>query len=312
MPAPENLKFIFIIGSTRSGTTWLHRMLAEIPDVATLPQELSLFSRYLAPLKHSYARETGVEGHLAQGLPVLVSPEEFQATLRRATSEIYARVHARRPTAKYILDKRPDYGKHIALIEELLPAPKYVHIIRDGRDVAVSMLNARHTMGGFTADAGTAAADWRDAVTMARTGGRSVGPERYIEVRYEQLVSNTVAELARILDFIGIHAEMHQIERIAHENNSERKLVSFGDASLNKLRSSPGAIWKHRLNLMQRYAVARVAGGLLDELNYSNGNQWVCRTWDVPKLYIFVIIDRMRRSVRSLAAIWKHPFRLWH
>lgn len=298
----------FIIGSTRSGTTWLHRMLAELPGVAALPQELSLFSRYIAPLQRAYEKETGPEAHLKQGLPVLVTPAEFTKTLKRATENIYERILQRNPQANFILDKRPDYGKHIALINSLLPNSKFIHIIRDGRDVVVSMLHAHESMGGaFTADAARAAKDWRESVSMAREGGNAIGPERYIEVRYESLVSNTQMELQRLLKFMNLACEPECVQRIAQEFHSSKKLLSKGDQSLNKLREKPNAIWEKRLSLIQRYMVAEAAGGLLAELGYTKDAKWVCQPETKLRLGLILFRERIRKTLHALVTIWRNP-----
>src|SRR5262245_29129418 len=100
-------QFIFIIGAPRSGTSWVHRMLAEHPQVAAIDHELTVFSRYLAPWARHFAAETQSmnEGKWSQGMPTLFSAEEFEQRMRAFVDDVYTRVQERRPAATHILDK---------------------------------------------------------------------------------------------------------------------------------------------------------------------------------------------------------------
>jgi hypothetical protein len=105
-------------------------------------------------------------------------------------------------------DKTPMYMQYLGLLERLFPTAIYVHLIRDGRDTAVSYLNlppgvATEFWGHPTSAAG-AAAQWAVEIQEARALGRRVGPERYCEVRYEQLVDSTEEVLEEVCSFAGL------------------------------------------------------------------------------------------------------------
>jgi hypothetical protein len=98
-----------------------------------------------------------------------------------------------RPTVRYWGDKNPDYAslEHEGCLEtiaELFPGTRFIHIIRDGRDVVTSLL--RKGWASFD----HAHHIWMTHVEVgAQVGARS--PDRYLEVRYEELVRDDFAQL---------------------------------------------------------------------------------------------------------------------
>ncbi|MEO8588903.1 MAG: sulfotransferase [Flavobacteriales bacterium] len=300
-------QLVFVIGSTRSGTSWLHQMLAEHPSVASLKQELSVFSNYVAPIMRAFEQEDVREKHLNHGLPVVMPRAEFLAGVKLAVAGVYERVLATNPSASHVLDKRPDYGRHIPLIEELVPNARYIHIIRDGRDVAISMRSAGKRVGGFTDDIGIAVREWARSVSMAMRAGSGIGPARYLEVRYEKLMQEPAGELQRIFDFLGLAVDRTRVERIAAEYDSTKKLVSQGDTSLNALRGTSDAIWMSRLTLKERYIIDRMAGALLKQLGYATEDWWVFSASDKRRMWTAMFVQKLRRSVRAVQHIWSNP-----
>ena len=98
-------------------------------------------------------------------------------------------------------DKTPMYMRHLGLIERLFPDAQYVHLIRDGRDAALAFLDmpegvVTRTWAHPRSPAGFAC-EWRTEVRRARDLGRRLGPSRYLEIRYEELVADTGAAVVR-------------------------------------------------------------------------------------------------------------------
>ena len=81
-------------------------------------------------------------------------------------------------------DKTPDYVDHISLLAELFSEARFVHLIRDGRDVALSLVDV--PFGPDTLP--SAATYWADKVRAGGRAGGGVGTQKYLEVRYEELV----------------------------------------------------------------------------------------------------------------------------
>jgi hypothetical protein len=93
-------------------------------------------------------------------------------------------------------DKTPDYARNLPTLHALFPEAKFIHLIRDGRDVQLSAVNWKRKAARFTSlfpswgkePVATAAAWWEWHVRQARESGRLLGPGLYCEVHYEALV----------------------------------------------------------------------------------------------------------------------------
>ncbi len=97
-------------------------------------------------------------------------------------------------------DKTPQYINHLPTLLELYPDAQFVHVLRDGRDVALSL---RHTTFGPKNACETALA-WTRAVTRVRTFADTLPPRQFVEVRYEELIDRPADVLMRLADFLGI------------------------------------------------------------------------------------------------------------
>ena len=102
------------------------------------------------------------------------------------------------------------------LLERLFPDAQYVHLIRDGRDAALSFLEMPE--GTFTrtwahpTTPGRFACLWRKEIAGARALGRDVGSSRYLEVRYEALVADPTATVTAICAWAEIPFEPAMLE----------------------------------------------------------------------------------------------------
>jgi hypothetical protein len=300
-------RLVIIIGSPRSGTTWLSRMLAEHPAIAALPHELTLFSEYLAPLSASYARESA---RLAKGLPVfglppLVPKEEFDATLRRATRQIYARVASSRVGASMVLDKHPGYSHHLSLIEALAPGCRYIHLVRDGRAAIASMLNAPGIMGRIAGSVQSAALEWALCTARAEAHAATVGPGRILTVRYEELLAATPEALERVFTFCGLEADPQSVQRIAEQHHHRHGLAAHGAARSSG--SPAGDAWKRRFRLRDRYWIHRIAGEQLMALGHAQEGWWANSSLDRLRMALFPLRVKVGETLKQLRRIWGAP-----
>ena len=203
--------FVFVVGCGRSGTTVLRTVLDSHPDLA-----VSHEGRFVAPLGLRRARYERPEGFATDRLIADLTadravrtnlefdeddvraalagpaPEGFPDAVRR----IFAHYAEVRGKSRYG-DKFPGYVLRMDLLAGMFPEARFVHIVRDGRDVALSYRAIA------PADAVTLAFDWRSRVSAGRAAGATLGPARYQEVRYEDLVTDprpTVEGLCGFLD----------------------------------------------------------------------------------------------------------------
>lgn len=149
-------------------------------------------------------------------------------------------------------DKTPEYVCELPVLHGLFPDAKYIHVVRDGRDVALS---------GFEQHFGEqnvymAAREWASAVEKAAEFGRGLPAGQFLEVRYEDFLSQPVAEFARLIEFLDIddaggallaHIETHVAPDLMHNN-------------FNK--------WKQKLSPRQIKRFDRQAAGCLRAYGY--------------------------------------------
>lgn len=196
----------FVLGCPRSGTSWLAEVLDQhhalrvtqelnIPGLVRGVQNVAAHRAKMERVgreEHDLSRELG---------PALVY-----------VGEVVARELAQSKKQRYG-DKYPGYATCIPTLEALFPDAQFVHIVRDGRDVAQSLLanqaalrfwrNAEWTPKTYAA----AAAMWHEHVVNARAHAARLGPARYHELSYEELVAAPEATLAKLLAFLGFELD---------------------------------------------------------------------------------------------------------
>ena len=206
---------LLILGVRRSGTTLLRVMLDRNPELA-VPDE----SYFIPQLADRHAGKIDPDAFVddLRRIPTLlewgVDAEDVRRRLRPgmpvgdaigAVYESYAAVHRKRRWG----DKTPMYMRHLTLLERLFPEARYVHLIRDGRDAALSFLQMPEGVVTKTWAHPTTVADfacqWRTEVEAAQALGGRVGTSRYLEVRYEDLVESPERHLEGIAEFAGLH-----------------------------------------------------------------------------------------------------------
>src|SRR5262249_39085617 len=108
-------------------------------------------------------------------------------------------------------DKTPDYVRHMESLHRLWPTARFVHVIRDGRDVVTSMQEwpkVHPRPGDFVTweqdQVSTAAWWWEQNVHLGCQAGLALGPGLYYEVRYESLVTRPRETFERLAEFLAV------------------------------------------------------------------------------------------------------------
>jgi hypothetical protein len=157
----------------------------------------------------------------------------------------------------------------------LLPDARFIHVVRDGRDVALSMRRAAEswdpTMGvglpiEFRAEA------WRRQVRRVRAHREFLG-DRYLEIHYEQMRADPVAAMRTLYDFARIPYEAALLERI----RLETELSKYDErAHRSGFRGgSRDRTWRSELSARDAFRFSRAAGEMLVELGYEDGRRWL-------------------------------------
>ncbi|CAA9479646.1 MAG: Sulfotransferase domain superfamily [uncultured Solirubrobacteraceae bacterium] len=282
-PAP------FVVGVPRSGTTLLRLMLDAHPALAVPPET------HFVPRALSAAQAQ--PGGASTFWHIVVSSERFgdfgidADELRRRIDALrpfeaaegvraFYRLYAERQGKPRWGDKTPSYLASMLIIAAALPEARVVHIIRDGRDVACSIVPL-----GFGPDSVAEAAAWWSA-GIARARAQAASLPGYLEIRYEDLVTRTAETLHPVCDLVDLPfapamleyhrnagARMAEIERDLPARDGSVLLTASERAAMHALtRDPPRAAregrWRRDMTPEDQRDFEAVAGPLLAELGY--------------------------------------------
>ena len=273
-------KLVFIVGASRSGTTWLQSLLGEHSNIYT-HSEIKLFSHYIRPLIHAW--EWDEQDTAPHGLPGIWSHEEFYSFLENFIATVYKKVVDSESTSAIIVDKIP-HSDDIERIETLISSPKYIHVVRDGRDVASSLIAASKGWGNEWAPSTVASAAkwWKFGVDSARVAKKFSDEGRYLEVRYEDMIGDCVDALENVANFLKLDRKNYDVEKVVENNRIEK--MQNRKMFLNKVALPEGFIrkgktggWKESFSIKDQIIFESIAGNLLDEYGYERGPGWIVK-----------------------------------
>jgi len=261
---------VFVVGCPRSGTTLLRDLLRSHPRLSFPPESGGLPRLYRVhgdPPSDRRARLLAAEllgSHSLErwGLDLrpadLEQARSFVAVVTPAYEE-----WARREGKPRWGDKTPQHVLAIPLLARLFPTAQFVHVLRDGRDVAVSLAGKRWGQRS----AYTAAVAWRRYVEAGLAGGRPLGAGRYHELSYERLLGAPEPTLRRLCAFLEEDFEPAMLKP------SRMPLVE-GQPPLwparfdDRLDAASVARWTRERPASEEVVFESVAGDLLRRLGY--------------------------------------------
>lgn len=288
---------VFIVGAPRSGTTFLQNLIGSHPRVAS-SQETDLFTKYVGPLRTTWEQQLPSDRETWQrqrhkGLPAVLTEEEFDLIVADVIDRVHGQTIELKPGAEICLVKVPQDCTHAELILRYVPDARFIHMIRDGRDVVASQIRAAQGWGREWAprNVSAAAARWRLDVEA----GRSIRQltDAYLEVRYEDLLSAEAPALLRqAFAFAGIDATDDVCSAACAEfslgSQGASSSIVWGGEVIRRLgtvpseprgflgEGGPGA-WEKELDLRARGSFQHEAGDLLRKLGYATSSQWVAK-----------------------------------
>ena len=309
--------YVFIVGCARSGTKLLRKIIDAHPQIAIPPETQwipkpferrqgvtpdglvtpELVSRLLSREKFTRMRigQDELEGLVAGEEPVSYS------SFVSAIFDLYGKGQGKR----LVGDKTPSYLRHIPTLHALWPQAKFVHLIRDGRDVCLSILNwkrGERVAGRFATwsedPVSITALWWKWNVRLGREDGAPLGPDLYHEVHYEALVSEPAKTCETLCDFLSIPYDEGVFKfherlpdpRFHHKQKKWRPIVTG-------LRD-----WRTQMPVQDLERSEAAAGELLEELGYP-------RAVPEPPGEMMENTARIRKSFRQdvLAHRWRLP-----
>jgi hypothetical protein len=266
---------IIIGGCGRSGTTLLRMMLDAHPRIACGPElkAIPLIAEQFAATQRLLGRRLQREF----GLEPADVARAYGATLAGLLE-----TYRQRRGKPRIAEKTPQNIHHFSALSAMLPDAYLIHLIRDGRDVIVSLLRqnwvdlATRAPVAYTKTARAAARFWVAAVRAGRRIHQHPSFDRYREVRYEDLVTRPEQTLRDLLDHIGESWDDAVLSFHEYGNakvpQSER--ASHGDALGEPVHGRAVGQWKSVLSKTQKEVIKEEAGPLLIELGYVEDDTW--------------------------------------
>ena len=280
-----------VVGAPRSGTTLLRLMLDAHPQLAIPPE--TGFLRLAGELEghgpeRFFAAVVGFP-ESAPAWPEFGIPQELFARELAALEPFtvaggfrtFYRLYAGRHGKPRWGDKTPQYCRHLPALAALLPEARFVHLVRDGRDVAVSLRERWFSPGH---DIEVQATFWREQVAAARRDGPATG--RFLELRFEDLVREPEPTLQRLCDFVELAFDPAMLaypqraaERLAEHGTRYRRDGSVLVSREERLRQQAHVdrppdtakigLWRRALAAGEAGRFEAVAGDLLAAYGYS-------------------------------------------
>jgi Sulfotransferase family len=260
----------FIVGSARSGTTLLRILLNAHPDVAVPPE-----SRFVTELWRGQ-NEVDVDQFLAElrdhsrfkvwDLPIqevrdelIGSPVPYAAAVEAAF-----RAYAKHRGKSVYGDKTPRYVENIPLLAELWPDAKFIHQIRDGRNVALSYADVPFG----PKDVAGAARLWKSRVSAGMKAGRDLAG-RYMEIRYEDFIEDFESSTKLITDFLGIEFDEAMLDYTERARDDILPRAAKYNPNVGKsVDAAKKRSWQDSMPDSQVRIFEAIAGDLLEELGY--------------------------------------------
>lgn len=213
----------FIIGTGRCGTSMLAQMLNSHSKIC-VPPELQILFEYSnnGPRLHEIFKEKKNESFGLEDFVDLLKarcPHKFHEyfdyrsffekqqypirSLKKLANSLYSEI-AESKHKEMFIEQTPWYGQRIDILNELFPEAKYIHMVRDGRDVAISFARTPW----WHRDIGKNLERWHAEVwQIIESSNQILSQNQMLQVRYEDFVEQPEYSLRRICDFLGIDFE---------------------------------------------------------------------------------------------------------
>ena len=269
---------VFVLGCPRSGTTLLYHMLLSAGNFAVYRSESNVFS-ILEPrfgnlrwernrrellrywLKSKLFQVTGLDENDIRN-KILAEGRSAGDFLRIVMEET-----ARLQGATRWADCTPDHLLYIREIKREIPNALIIHIIRDGRDVALSYVQqgwAYPLPWDRGEELSVAGLYWEWIVSRGRKTGRALGSD-YCEVHYEDLVEKPDETLAGLSEFVGQELDYGRIQQVGIGSVSAPN-SSFASGATGGFH--PVGRWVEKMSSAQLANFESLTGTFLREVGY--------------------------------------------
>ena len=268
---------IFIVGAARSGTSLLSRLMNSHPRIA-VPFESHIYSTFLPWLK--YYGDLSKTGHMEKLLDDILSTEMLRhwspqpdrsatlASLRRDSLhglvEALLSTWARAQNKERWGEKTPSHVMYWRELLEGFPEARFLHIVRDGRDVSLSWIDARFGPKNIY----YSAIQWKQYLSWVDELRAAVPAHQFLDIHYASLLANPEATLQRICTFLGesFHPAMLEYHRDPAPYPTDARNVLALEKPIQRHNTGK---WKGVLSHDEVRVFEATAGSALQQYGYA-------------------------------------------
>ncbi len=301
----------FIVGSGRSGSTLLRMMLASHSRL-TIPPE----TWYLIPLLQRFSTDRPLtETEIETAIAIMTSHYRWPdmkldaQDLRRETArlssphlrdlvEVVYRIHVQSEGKARWGDKTPVYIEIVPQLAKMYPNAKFIHLVRDGRDVAKSFQATDWVSRWLHENT----REWTRAVECYWRWVHSDLRDRILQIRYEDLVLHTESTLQRICEFIG---EEFEPQMLSWQTKVDEQVPARERDAHPKLKLKPGAEnvarWMREMSAREVFVSETFMGSNLARLGYERRYRSFFWTpvFALTRLYCRMILPVIELQIRG-------------
>jgi hypothetical protein len=246
--------FFFIVGTGRSGTTLMAQVMNANSKIC-VPGELQIAFEYSnngARLAEVFSSKDNLQFQAKDYIKLVQQrcPHNLQeyydyrtffqqrdypiVSLKELLTEFYTDI-AYSQGKSIFAEQTPWYGQNIELLSELFPQAKFIHMVRDGRDVAISFARTPW----WHNDVNLNLERWEKEVNKIENDGAVILNGRMLTIRYEDLISEPDEIVKGACDFLDVPFEKEMLDSQYHIDYKQ-----FGKINNAKILSPEYKRWE--------------------------------------------------------------------
>ena len=290
---------IFVVGMNGSGTTMIADCLGNHPKLYAFPRETRILPYFIQNLSrfgdlNNLPARKKLADALGKSLPFwLVNKKKplrigaqflDEPSFEGVVNSLF--IHFAKSEGKYRwVEKSPMYVQHIETLSKNFPSAKFIHIYRDGRDVAYSFYRRWKRHPCLTIYR------WQQLIRMGQEQGNKIGKNRYKEIRYEDLTNNPEKKLKEVCHFLGVAFHPNLLKSKSRHMDSQ--------IGTDRIIKNSGK-WKHYFSQKEITNLENIGGDFLQALGYeiesTPGNQ----APSLMKIRLWHFTDKIKLVIYNL------------